>query len=511
MANGGAAGVGVAEETWFGHPRALMVLFFTEMWERFSYYGMRAILILFMTSPVAIGGLGWPTETAGPVYGLYTSMVYLTSLPGGWIADRLIGPRRAVLVGAILIASGHVSLMFHAISTFYFGLFLIVLGTGLLKPNISVMVGELYTAEDKRRDAGFSIFYMGINLGALLAPFVCGFFAQKPWFREFLSGLGIRPESSWHWGFGAAAVGMALGIVQYVVGGRRLGTAGLRVSATPEELRKNRRLFWVGVGAALSLAAVLWGLHASGTVAITVSRIVRVVGVALIVAPAIYFGSILLRPHLSKIERRRVGAVILLFLFATLFWSAFEQAGSTLNLFAERHTRNELFGLGFPSSWFQSVNSIFLVLLAPCFAWLWVRLKDKEPSSPAKFGFGLFGVGFGYLILAIGAVALAVTPRVSPMWLLMLYFFHSAGELCLSPVGLSGMTKLAPDGMKGEIMGIWFMSISLGNFAGGQVAGLFESFPIVGILTAVGGVSVFFAIVAAAMIKPIRRLMGGVH
>jgi proton-dependent oligopeptide transporter, POT family len=460
-----------------GHPKGLTTLFFTEMWERFSYYGMRALLILFMTASVAGGGLGWDARRAAAVYGLYTAGVYFTAIPGGWIADRLLGQRRAVLWGGVLIALGHYSLAVNILPLFFAGLVLIVLGTGLLKPNISSMVGQLYRPEDKRRDAGFSIFYMGINTGALIAPLVCGYLGQK---------------IAWHWGFGAAGVGMTLGLVQYVLGGKRLGRAGLL--ATPPE---NAAATWARVAAVLVAAtALLWALWEWKDF--------------VILAGAAAFFVWLVKQGRTPIERKRIGAVIVLFVFATLFWGAFEQAGSSLNLFADRFTRKVLLGWEFPSSWFQSVNSIFLVTLAPVFAWLWIRLGEREPSSPSKFVLGLVFVGLGFLIVAAGAW-LGQGQSVSPWWLVAVYFCHTVGELSLSPVGMSAVTKLAPARLVGAMMGVWFLSISLGNFIGGRVAGLFETFPLPQLFGAVFLTTTAAAIVLALLVRPIRGLMSGVH
>ena len=498
----------------FGHPAGLSTLFFTEMWERFSYYGMRAILLLFMTAPALAGGLGWGTAKAGPIYGLYTSMVYLTALPGGWIADRLIGPRRAVLIGGVIIALGHLSLTFHAISTFYLGLFLIVSGTGLLKPNISTMVGSLYGPDDRRRDAGFSIFYMGINLGAFIAPLICGFLAQSDRWKSILASFGIRPEASWHWGFGAAAVGMTLGLVQYVLGGRRLGKAGL-LPDRPEEVEARARRakrFFVVMAVVAALVLLAGWLRAQGVVPITAQGVTTFVGYALLVIPLLYFVYLFRTPGFTAAERKRMAAIFLFFVFASLFWSAFEQAGSTLNLFADRFTRNSIFGFKFPSSWLQSVNSFFIWTLAPVFAWLWIKLGKREPSSPAKFASGLFFVGLGFLVLAFGAIVSGPAGnRVSVFWLLAVYLLHTIGELCLSPVGLSTMTKLAPVQVTSQMMGIWFLASAEGNFVGGQVAGLFEKLPLPYIFGAVFGVSMVFTLIAVVLIKPIRRLMGDVH
>ncbi|HEV8578810.1 MAG TPA: peptide MFS transporter [Thermoanaerobaculia bacterium] len=501
--------------SFFGHPAGLSTLFFTEMWERFSYYGMRAILLLFMTASVAQGGLGWDTAKAGPIYGLYTAMVYLTALPGGWIADRLIGQRRAVLVGGIFIALGHVSLTFHVIPTFYLGLVLIVIGTGLLKPNISTMVGSLYTPEDKRRDAGFSIFYMGINLGAFIAPIIVGFLAQSIYFRRFLANLGLDPRNSWHWGFGMAAIGMGLGLVQYVLGQRRLGTAGLplAIDDPSRKARDRRLLLWVTLGF-LVLVAALVLLQSAGMIAIDGSNLPRYLGYALAAIPIIYFVYLFTGSRWTKEEKRHLWAIVLFFIFAALFWSAFEQAGSTLNLFAERLTRNSVFGFPYPASWYQAINSFFIWTLAPGFAWLWIALgrRRREPTSPTKFAYGLFFVGVGFLVM-VGA-ALSSGPqggRVSPAWLLTVYLLHTFGELCLSPVGLSTMTKLAPARVVGQMMGIWFLATSVGNFIGGQVAGQFEKFPLPRIFGAVFGVTMLFTLINFLMIRPLQRLMGEVH
>jgi POT family proton-dependent oligopeptide transporter len=504
---------GAHDTRFFGHPAGLSTLFFTEMWERFSYYGMRAILLLFMTTAASAGGLGWDAATAGPLYGLYTALVYLTALPGGWIADRLIGQRRAVLLGGIIIALGHLSLTFHSLGTFFLGLFLIVTGTGLLKPNISTMVGSLYTPEDQRRDSGFSIFYMGINIGAFIAPLICGYLAQSAGFKERLQAMGFTPENSWHWGFGAATVGMTLGLVQYVLGGRRLGKAGLIERRDEALFRKDLRSLWIVLGGAALLVAVLAGLQSAGAVHFTLDGFVAFVGWVIVLFPLVYFVFLLTRPGWAPVERKRLGAIVLFFLFASLFWAAFEQAGSTLTLFADRNTHNTLFGYEFPSSWYQSVNSFFIIfLLGPLFAWLWIRLGSREPSSPAKFATGLLFATLSFVIMIAAAKASGLENlKVSPMWLLSVYFVQTIGELCLSPVGLSTMTKLAPAKVVGQMMGVWFLASAVGNFLSGQAAGFFESLPLDQLffrMTIVGGA---FTLLAVILIKPIRRLMGGVH
>jgi POT family proton-dependent oligopeptide transporter len=464
-----------------GHPRGLSTLFFTEMWERFSYYGMRAILMLFMVAPADKGGLGFDVAKAAGIYGLYTGSVYFTAIPGGWIADRLLGLRRAVLIGGILIALGHYSLALKELPTFYLGLLLIVLGTGLLKPNISSIVGQLYGDGDPRRDAGFSIFYMGINLGALISPFICGFLGQRV---------------GWHWGFGAAGVGMTFGVAQYVLGQERLRNAGL-LKERPAELGKK----WAKLSACVLVLGVglyyLWDVR---------DRIV--------LAGTVVLFAWLLRQATSTVERKRLGAIMVLFVFAILFWVGFEQAGSSLTLFADQLTNNSVLGFEFPSSWYQSVEPFFVIVFAPFFAWLWVFLgrRSAEPSSPAKFAYGLLFLGVGFLPVAFAAHLYDQGGlKVSPWWLILLYLFHAFGELSLSPVGLSAVTKLAPVRVVGLMMGVWFLALSLGNFFGGQVAGFFGSFPLPKLFGAVSLATIASGLVMALLVKPIRSLMGGVQ
>jgi POT family proton-dependent oligopeptide transporter len=499
----------VHDTSFFGHPRGLSTLFFTEMWERFSYYGMRAILILYMTAPLAVGGLAFPDEKAGIIYGTYTSLVYLTALPGGWLADKLMGQRRAVLWGGVLIMFGHISLAVPQIATFYLGLLLVVLGTGLLKPNISVMVGQLYSPEDVRRDAGFSIFYMGINLGAGSAPLVCGFLAQSPKFREMLAGWGLSPESSWHWGFGAAAVGMFLGLVQYVLGGKRLGQAGLEPTPAkgPEEWSARKRLVLIVGAAVVLLVGGVAALASAGVITVTPDGLGRVFGWVLLATVLGFFAWLFAAKDWDRQERKRLMVIFVLFLAASVFWSVFEQAGSTLNLFAERSTNNSIFGFEFPASYWQSVNSAFLVLLAPVFAALWLRLGPKDPSSPTKFSAGLLFVGLGFVVLAGGASIAATGVRVSPLWLVSVYLLHTIGELCLSPVGLSAMTRLAPVRIVGLMMGVWFMATSVGNYLGGRVAGLYQRFELPMLFLAVAGYAIIFAVILALLVRPIKRML----
>jgi POT family proton-dependent oligopeptide transporter len=485
------------DRAFFGHPRGLSTLFFTEMWERFSYYGMRALLILFMTAAPATGGLGFDTASAGAVYGLYTSMVYLTSLPGGWIADRLIGQRRAVLYGGVLIASGHFSLAVPSLSTFYLGLVLIVIGTGLLKGNISVLVGQLYQPDDKRRDAGFSIYYMGINLGAFLAPLVCGFLGQR---------------ISWHAGFAAAGVGMVLGVIQYLIGGRHLGDAGLHPAparSAAEAAALKRRAWQWGGGTMVAIAAFGLALYA-GVLTVTPTQVADVAGYLLLITTVAFFAWLFLGGDWTAAERRRLYAIGVFFLAAALFWSEFEQAGSTLNLFADRNTRTEVLGWDFPSSWFQSANALFIILFAPLFALLWVRLGSRAPATPVKFSMGLIGVGAGFLILVPAARAAEAGQLVSPMWLVLVYLTHTFAELCLSPVGLSSMTKLAPARVAGLMMGVWFLGSSVGNFIGGRLAAFYEAWPLTRLFSVVAAFGIVCGALMLMFAPRIRRWMGQV-
>ncbi|MGH7491598.1 MAG: peptide MFS transporter [bacterium] len=443
-----------------GHPKGLTTLFFTELWERFSYYGMRAILILYMVAPVANGGLGFDTKTAASIYGTYTMSVYLTTLPGGLLADRLLGARLAVLLGGIIIACGHFSMVFAQLPFFYTGLVLIATGTGLLKPNISTMVGSLYGENDPRRDSGFSIYYMGINIGAVLAPLVCGFLAQSEGFKLLLADWGFDPKSSWHWGFGAAGVGMTLGLIVYLAQRRRLEHIG-------QMTRKPKNAHAAAAG------------HAP----------------------------------LTATEWKRVGAIFIFFLFTILFWAAYEQKGASLNLFADRLVRTEVFGYRFPSSWLQSLTAFFVILLAPLFSMLWVRMGERQPSSPAKFTLGLLFIGAGYLLM-IPAAMLTVSGKISPLWLVGLYFLEVVGEMCLSPVGLSVVTKLAPAKVLGIMMGVWFLAAALGNKLAGYLAGFFDANDAGVLTTLYGGIAaglLISAAVLAALTPAIRRMMGNVR
>jgi len=607
-------------DDFFGHPRGLATLFFTELWERFSYYGLRALLVLFMTAPAGAAatnpGLGFETPKATAIYGLYTAFVYLLALPGGWVADNIWGQQRAVFVGGCIIAAGHFSLALPALglpeeSFFYLGLVLIVVGTGLLKPNISTMVGDLYPEGGARRDAGFSVFYMGINFGAILGPTLCG------WLGE-----GI----SWHWGFSLAGFGMLAGLVSYKMGIENLGGAGtLDVDDEAARQRKSRNFYLAT--AATAAAIVAFGfLATSGVIAVTLTEVAEAVGVGIIVVTVLFFAYLtlgsrgalaiaaffavatvvlngfvdgwafasqlavgasvllfilvnigrLVAPQFEmSLKKKRLFVIFWLFLLSALFWSGFEQAGSSLNLFARDLTarsfgpvggspmigllgtlvvlglpaayiayrtirRENLWWVGkagvsllgvlvvgflgyvayqisggwtVPASMLQNINPTFIVILAPVFGglWTWLAQRNANPSIPVKFALGLFGLSGGFFVVAWGAAQATAESPVGVHWLVVTYFLHTCGELCLSPVGLSSMTKLAPENRVGQMMGIWFVSTALGNLFAGLIAGRLEGlnpsglFWVVAIIIGAGGIA---ALLSA---PPVKRLMGDVE
>ena len=481
-----------------GHPRGLTTLFFTEMWERFSYYGMRALLILFMTKTAAEGGLAFETKKAAGIYGTYTMSVYLLSILGGFIADNFIGARRAVLVGGTIIATGHFTMAVGTIETFYAGLVLIALGTGLLKPNISTMVGSLYRPSDERRDAGFSIFYMGINLGAFLSPLVTGYLAQSEGWKARLATWGIDPVHSWHWGFGAAGVGMTLGLIVYVLQRERLAHVGHAPAPEADGSRPWGKLALV----ALASLALIAAMKASDTYPVLVY-----------VLFAIQIAAILFFAFRPDQDSKRMAAILVFFFAAEIFWAIFEQTGSSISLFADKLTNNVAFGQSFPSSWWQSVNSIWVILLAPVFAWLWIALGSRQPSSPMKFTLGLLFVSLSF-VLMVPAAKLTADGKVGPLWLVALFFLQTVGEMLLSPVGLSTMTKLAPQRLVGLVMGIWFLAAALGNKLAGVLAGEFKSENATELSNfflhqalIVGGAT----LVLLALVPWVKKLMGGVR
>jgi len=524
------AGLGFA-----GHPRGLGILFFAELWERFSYYGMRALLVLFMVAPAAEGGLGFTAAEAALIYGNYTMAVYLLSIPGGVTADTLIGPLRAVLIGGVMIAAGHFTLAVPDEATFYAGLVLVALGTGLFKPSISTLVGGLYTREDIRRDAGFSLFYMGINVGAFLAPLVTGFLAQSAGMKSWLADRGLDPAASWHWGFAAAGVGMLIGLATLLARRRDLpANSPLSLAEGESSTRRGEGLGVEGgpptdgresppprptrEEGTLSTLAPLPAI-----LAVTAGSAVLMALVVLSDRPgfeALRWGYILVPAALAawfglseNEERRRYGAMFVFLIGALVFWAIYEQSGVTLALFAEQLTRSEVAGMAFPSAWFQSLNPLFVILLAPVFAGLWLKLGERQPSSPVKFGFGIVFLALSF-VLMVPAALLTGAGRVSPLWLVALYLLQTVGELLLSPVGLSTMTRLAPKRAVGLALGIWFLGAAFGNKLAGVLGSAYTATDAGALAWSFGWQAGLAALAAVAffLLAPwVKRLMGSVR
>ena len=434
----------------FGHPRGLMTLFFTEAFERFTYYGMRAILVLFMTAAIANGGLALDDRTASAIYGLYISGTYLLSLLGGWIADRLIGQQRAVFWGGVMIMLGNGCLATGNTQLFFIGLMVIVLGVGLLKPNISAIVAQLYPEGGSRRDAGFSIFYMGINTGAFLGSLLVPIAADR---------------FGWNAGFALPAIGMLLGLVQFQVTKHYLGTSGVVPLGAPAS--------WSPVIGFVIVVVALLAVSLMGRVRFDPVVISLGLNWALVALAAGYFIYLFSFAGLDLTERKRVIAIIALFIACAMFWAGFEQAGASFNLFADRHTDRDVFGWDMPAGVLQAVNPLFIILFSPVFAALWVNLgrRNLDPSAPAKFAVGLILMGFGFMVMFQAARYVVAGELVLPTWLILTYLLHTFGELCLSPVGLSSMTKLAPPRFVGQVMGLWFLATALGNNLAGQFSG----------------------------------------
>ena len=443
-----------------GQPKGLSKLFFVELWERFSYYGMRALLTLFMVAPIASGGLGFSNEDAGRVYGNYTMAVYMLSIPGGFIADRILGARRSVLAGGWIIALGHYCLAVPALPAFYLGLVFVALGTGLFKPNMSGLVGALYEKGDARRDSGFSIFYMGINIGAFIAPLITGFLAQSAAFKGWLAASGFDPIESWHWGFGAAGVGMTIAMLLF-----QRGKEPVAEPVAAEERRDGHAGLWRD---GLAILALTLGLFLLAFISdIDGYERMRWLFLAL---PVTAIGYCLMK---GGEDYERLAAIGVLFISSMIFFAIFEQMGTSMALFADQLTDNTLLGTTFPSSWYQAVNPIFVILLAPLFAWIWWRLGARQPSAPVKFAIGLAFVALSFAWM-VPAARLAAEGKVSPLWLAGLFFLQTVGELCLSPVGLSTMTKLAPARMTGLVLGLWFLAAAFGNKLAGVLGGSFD-------------------------------------
>ncbi|MBI5283266.1 MAG: peptide MFS transporter [Candidatus Solibacter usitatus] len=482
----------------FGHPAGLSTLFFTELWERFGYYGMRALLVLFMTAAASSGGLGYDVPKAYAIYGLYTASVYGLSLPGGWVADRILGQQRAVLAGGVLIAIGYLMLALPAEPAFFAGMVIVAFGTGLLKPNISTIVGQIYQPGDPRRDSGFSVFYMGINIGSTLAPLACGWVGER---------------INWRLGFAMAGAGMVLGVITYLRGLSRLGAAGLKPvePPTPEIGRQWRRSFRNGLAGVAGLFALLAALHFSGLMELSAERLVNGAGFVLFAITLGLFGWMFLGGGWTPDERKRLAVIAVLFWGSALYWAAFEQAGSSFNLFAKHNTGNVLWGFNFPASWFQSLNAGFIIVLAGVFAWVWIRLGDRQPGSVMKFSLALLCATLSFVVMMAAAQGAGATGRVSPMWLVVTYLLQTVGELLLSPVGLSAMTKLAPARVGGLMMGVWFLSLSMGNYLAGRTAAYYGNLPPYELFKSMAMIMAVAAVALALLARPVARMMRSIQ
>ncbi|MEU3502281.1 oligopeptide:H+ symporter [Streptomyces hundungensis] len=484
------------EKTFLGHPRGLANLFMTEMWERYSFYGMRALLVLYLVAPASQGGLGFNMATATAIYSVYNAMVYLLALPGGWLADRAWGARRTVAVGGTIIMIGHFLLAVPVEISFFIGLAAIALGSGLLKANISTMVGHLYPDKnDPRRDGGFTVFYMGINLGAFFAPLTIGTVGQKV---------------NWHFGFALAGVGMALGLLFFFLGTRHMSADSDVVPTPMSETERaaiiKKILMWLGV-AAVAYAALAVSGH------FTVDWAIWPLTIAGLVIPAWYLLRIKRDKDLDQVSQSRMSAYVWFFVAAAAFWGIYDQTGSTLSVFAQDNTANSLFGLNFPSSWFQSLNPLYVMALAPLFAWLWVYLNKRrqEPSTLSKFAFGLTLIGLSFFVMMLAQAASSGGVKVTPLWLCMVYLIQTVGELTLSPVGLSLTTKLAPEKYASQMMGVWFLAVT----AGDSVIALLQ---LIGAPTdssywfaSQGGLAVLAGVAIFMYRRKVKPLMGGVH
>lgn len=447
------------ETRFFGHPMGLSTLALTEMWERMSYYGMRALLVLFMVATLQDGGLGLTVAAAGAIYGLYTGAVYFFGLPGGWIADRLIGGQKAVFYGGVIIMCGHIILAIPAQWSFFVGLIFVVLGTGLLKPNIGSMVGELYTKEDSRRDSAYTLYYMGINIGSVIGYMICGY---------------LQVNYGYHYAFGAAAIGMGLGLIQYKLSAHHI--TGVADGPKTPLSAQGKRTAWFAIAIFLITLVVITSMIMSGSLSFNpvavATEVAKIIGVIFLA----YFAYIFFMGNLNANEKRGLGALFLICLASTCFWAGFEQAGSSLNLFGQNYTDRMVGDFEIPPAWFQSINSYFIILLSPFFAAMWINLAKRmiEPSYSIKCALGLIIMATGFIVMYFAAQYAATGLKVAPYWLVATYFLHTVGELCLSPVALSAVSKLSPRRFAGQMMGVFTLTYAMGNIIAGLLSGNFD-------------------------------------
>ena len=485
----------VPQKGFFGHPKGLFTLFFTEFWERFSYYGMRAILVYYMYYEVSKGGLGLDQTLALSIMSIYGSLVYMSGIIGGWLADRVIGTSKSVFYGGILIMLGHIALAIPgSVALFFVSMVLIVLGTGLLKPNVSSIVGDIYSPEDSRRDSGFSIFYMGINLGAFISPLIVG--------------SKVIMETSFHLGFSIAAIGMFVGLIVFIITKKKsLGLAGTYVAnpLSPNEKKKVYTIF----GIAIVIIAILVAI-AIPTGLLTFDSFIALVGILGILIPTCYFIVMYRSPKTDEVERSRLVAYIPLFIASVMFWAIQEQGATILASYADTRTKLEFAGITISPAWFQSLNPLFIITLAPLFAWIWLKLGDRQPTIPKKFSFGILLAGVSFLVILLPAYFGGPDSLVNPLWLVLSYFICVLGELCLSPVGLSATTKLAPAAFSAQTMSLWFLSNSAAQAINAQLVKFYTPETEMTYFGTIGGIAIVLSIILFALSPRIQGHMKGI-
>lgn len=482
------------ERTFFGQPWGLSTLFFTEFWERFSYYGMRALLIFYLIDKVSNGGLGFDTATGASIMSIYGSLVYMSSVIGGFISDRLLGSRRTVFWGGVLIMFGHIVLSLPlGAGALYGSIALIVLGTGLLKPNVSEMVGTLYTENDVRRDSGFTIFVMGINFGSLLAPYVVGTIGQT---------------YNYHLGFSLAAIGMFFGLLQYWYGGRHLSAASLQPS-DPIEPGEGKGLIQRLLLVVVLVVVVLGAM--AGFKAFNVNNVILLISLLGIAIPVWYFIMMLSSKKTTKVERSRVWAYVPIFIASVLFWAIEEQGSVVLALFAAKQTQLNLGFIKLLPSWFQMLNPLFIIIYGPIFAWFWVKLGKRQPSTPAKFSWGLLFAGLSFLVMVIPISIHGTSFKVSALWLVLSWVIVEIGEMLISPVGLSATTKLAPKAFQSQMMSMWFLGDAAAQAINAQLVKLYTPANEMAYYGILGVIVMAFGILLFTLVPRIKKLMGGVN
>ncbi|SEU09742.1 peptide MFS transporter [Paenibacillus sp. NFR01] len=485
----------VPQRGFFGHPQGLFTLFFTEFWERFSYYGMKAILVYYMYYELSQGGLGMDESTALAIMSIYGSLVYMSGIIGGWLADRVFGASKAVFYGGILIMLGHITLAVPgSVALFFVSMVLIVLGTGLLKPNVSSIVGELYSEQDARRDAGFSIFYMGINLGGFLAPLIIG-------------TLGM--DYNFHLGFSLAAIGMFVGLILFIgTKKNNLGLAGTIVASPLSPAERKKMSLWLGIAAVLLTVIVVITIPLG---LLTFKSFVVLVGILGILIPTLYFIVMFRSSRTTSVERSRLLAYIPLFIAAIMFWAIQEQGSTILASYADKRTQLYFAGLHISPAWFQSLNPLFVITLAPLFAWMWVKLGKRQPSIPKKFALGLLFAGLSFLVILLPAYFGGEDALVNPLWLVLSYFVVVLGELCLSPVGLSATTKLAPSAFSAQTMSLWFLSNAAAQAINAQIVRFYSPSTEMVYFGVIGGAAILLSMLLYAFSPKIQGYMKGIQ